>query len=139
MTNSLLSIITTIGVSACLLGGCDRQEPAATPAPSSTNPTSPTAADNSDRNKRDRDADAKTPLDQSQASEDVKITAEIRRAIMEDKSMSVNAQNVKIVTEKSGVVTLRGPVDTQTEKDAIEAKAKAVAGVTRVDNQLEVK
>jgi osmotically-inducible protein OsmY len=56
-----------------------------------------------------------------------------------DKAMSMNAQNCKIITDKSGVVTLRGVVDSQAEKDAIQAKAQAVAGVTRVDNQLEVK
>lgn len=116
-----------------LVGACERRESAPKDG------TATTAPDNSDRNKRDREAGAKTPLDQSEASADVKITAAIRRAILDDKSMSVNAQNVKIVTEQSGVVTLRGPVDTQAEKDAIEAKAKAVAGVTRVDNQLEVK
>ncbi|MGH7241921.1 MAG: BON domain-containing protein [Phycisphaerales bacterium] len=80
----------------------------------------------------------KTPMDQSNAKADIDITAAIRRAIMEDKSMSTNAQNCKIITE-GGVTTLRGPVNSQSEKDAIEAKAKSVAGVTRVDNQLEVK
>src|SRR5262249_7889563 len=94
--------------------------------------------DNTGRNKTDRDTNAKTPGDQSNTSPDVKITAEIRRAIMDDKSMSTNAQNCKVITD-AGVVTLRGPVDSQTEKDAIEAKAKAIAGVTRVVNELEVK
>ncbi|MCC6678435.1 MAG: BON domain-containing protein [Phycisphaerales bacterium] len=122
-----------LALSIGLVGACERRDGAPREG------TTPTAPDNTDRNKRDRDTDAKTPPDQSEASADVKITAAIRRAIMDDKSMSVNAQNVKIMTERSGVVTLRGPVDTQAEKDAIEAKAKAVAGVTRVDNQLEVK
>ena len=45
--------------------------------------------------------------------------------------------NVKIITN-AGIVTLRGPVKTEQEKSAIEAKAKQVAGVTRVDNQLEI-
>lgn len=98
-----------------------------------------TQPDNTRNNEVDRNTDTKTPVDQSESATDVKITAEIRRAIMEDKSMSVNAQNVKIITDKSGVVTLRGVVATQAEKDAIQAKAQAVAGVTRVDNQLEIK
>ena len=96
------------------------------------------APDNTARNKGDSSA-AKTPMDQSQSGDDVKVTAAIRRAIMDDKAMSMNAQNCKIITDKSGVVTLRGVVDSQAEKDAIQAKAQAVAGVTRVDNQLEVK
>lgn len=136
-------IIAAAAGSLCLLSACERRDTstpeAPRPADSTPDRSKPTAADNTDRNQRDRDAAAKTPLDQSEASADVKITAAIRRAIMDDKSMSVNAQNVKIITEQSGAVTLRGPVDSQAEKDAIEAKAKAVAGVTRVDNQLEVK
>ena len=78
-------------------------------------------------------------MDQSNSSSDIKVTADIRRAIMEDKSMSLNAQNCKIITDKAGVVTLRGPVTSQAEKDAIESKAQAIAGVSRVVNELEVK
>jgi osmotically-inducible protein OsmY len=52
--------------------------------------------------------------------------------------MSANARNVKVVTI-SGVVTLRGPVQSEDEKSSIERKAKAAGGVTSVDNQLEVK
>lgn len=96
------------------------------------------AADNTAKNKVDRTEPTKTPLDQSNSKSDIDITARIRRAIMEDKAMSMNAQNCKIITE-NGVTTLRGPVESQAEKDAIGAKAAAVAGVTRVDNQLEVK
>lgn len=96
-------------------------------------------ADNTAKNKVDRSGDTKTSLDQSESSAHIKITAEIRRAIMDDDNMSMNAQNCKIITDKSAVVTLRGPVNSQAEKDSIDAKAKAVAGVTRVDNQLEVK
>jgi osmotically-inducible protein OsmY len=82
--------------------------------------------------------DSKTPLDQGMSAEDTRITADIRKAIMDDKSMSMNAQNCKVITNK-GVVTLRGPVDSDTEKTTIESKAKAVAGVVSVTNQLEVK
>ncbi len=97
------------------------------------------APDNTARNKGDGAAETKTPLDQSQSSVDIKVTAEIRRAIMDDKAMSMNAQNCKIITDKSGLVTLRGVVNSQAEKDSIEAKAKAVGGVTKVDNLLEIK
>ncbi|MFN0131541.1 MAG: BON domain-containing protein [Phycisphaerales bacterium] len=97
------------------------------------------APDNTAKNKAERAGDTKTPMDQSESSADIKVTAAIRRAVMDDKSMSMNAQNCKIITDKSGLVTLRGVVNSQTEKDSIEAKAKAVEGVTRVDNQLEVK
>lgn len=98
-----------------------------------------TQPDNTAENAVDRSGDTQTPFDQSESSGDIKITAEIRRAIMKDDSMSINAQNSKIITDKSGVVTLRGVVNSDAEKKSIDAKANAVAGVTRVVNQLEVK
>jgi len=114
----------------------------ATPAGRSTSPTNPppsaTQPDNSGRNAADRGTTAPTPLDQGENATDRRITADIRKAVMGESGMSTNGQNCKIIT-KDGVVTLRGPVDSQAEKDAIEAKARAVAGVTSVVNELEVK
>lgn len=95
-------------------------------------------ADNTSRNQVNRDSQTKTPLDQSNTSADTKVTAGIRRAVMDDSTLSTNAHNCKIITDKAGVVTLRGPVDSQTEKDLVEAKAIAVAGVNQVVNELEV-
>jgi hyperosmotically inducible protein len=95
-------------------------------------------ADNTARNKVDQSTATKTPLDQSNSASDTRITADIRKAVLDDSALSTNAHNVKIITEK-GIVTLRGPVNSQAEKDTIEAKAKAVAGVSSVVNQLEVK
>lgn len=131
-----------IGMGALALVACDDRTGTGartnTPNTTTSTTTTPRAADNSANNKGDSDTNAKTPMDQSQSSSDVKITAEIRRAIMEDKAMSTNAQNCKIITEQ-GVVTLRGVVDSAAEKDSVDAKARAVTGVSRVDNQLEVK
>ena len=93
--------------------------------------------DNSGRNVRDRGGETKTPGDQSESEGDRTITQNIRQAITADDSLSTNAKNVKIVTN-DGTVTLRGPVKNEKEKAQIEAKAKQVAGVKRVDNQLEV-
>ncbi len=85
-------------------------------------------------------ADApKTPMDQSESAAHIKITADIRRDILDDKSMSTNAQNCKVITDKNGLVSLRGVVDSEAEKASIEAKARRIAGATNVDNQLEVK
>lgn len=136
ITSSLL-LASLLSIASC--------EKKSDPAPTSSSTTPPAtrsntpAPDNTARNKPDGTNETKTPLDQSQAGVDVRVTADIRRAIMTDSNMSMNAQNCKIITDKSGLVTLRGPVNSQSEKDAIEAKAKAIAGVTKVDNQLEVK
>jgi hyperosmotically inducible protein len=94
-------------------------------------------ADNSGKNVRDRQDSARTPGDQSNSKSDMAITQEVRKAVVADKALSTNAHNVKIIT-KNGVVTLRGPVKSPEEKDTIAAKAKQVAGVKNVDNQLEI-
>lgn len=96
------------------------------------------AADNTARNEVDRNANTKTAFDQSEDSKDIKITAEIRSEVMKVENMSTNGQNCKIITD-NGVVTLRGPVNSATEKDRIGVLAGKVAGVSRVDNQLEIK
>ena len=93
--------------------------------------------DNSGRNVRDRDDQNKTTGDQSENEADRTITQNIRRAVTADDSLSTNAKNVKIITN-NGTVTLRGPVKSEKEKAEIEAKAKQVAGVKSVDNQLEI-
>ncbi len=93
--------------------------------------------DNTGRNVRDRNEATKTPGDQSENEADRTITQTIRKAITADDSLSTNAKNVKIITN-DGTVTLRGPVKSEKEKADIEAKAKQVAGVRNVDNQLEV-
>lgn len=95
-------------------------------------------ADNTDRNKQDRSGETKTAGDQSNSPEDLKITQSIRQAVVKDKSLTMTAKNVKIITA-GGQVTLRGPVNTAEEKSKIESLAKAAAGEAKVDNQLEVK
>jgi hyperosmotically inducible protein len=126
------------------LGACEQSSnpPSNTPPPKSTSSdkyTPPKDADNTAQNKSDRDNAMPTPMDQSQSQEDVRITADIRKALMDDLSLSLNAHNCKIITEKGGFITLRGVVDTQAERDLVEMKARAVKGVTSVTNMLEVK
>ena len=68
---------------------------------------------------------------------DIKMTADIRKTVVNDGSLSMMAKNVKIITIK-GDVTLRGPVETEKEKAAIESHAKQ-AGAKKISNQLEIK
>ena len=83
--------------------------------------------DNSKQNQADRDQNSPTPDQQSNNRSDLQITRQIRRALVSDKSLSTYAHNVKIITQ-SGGVTLRGPVRSEEEKKAIEAKAAEVSG-----------
>ncbi len=95
-------------------------------------------ADNTQRNIQDRDSRSLTPLDQGNSQADVDTTAQIRKEIIADKGLSMNAQNIKIIT-KNGQVTLRGPVNTSEEKRLIGEIANRIASSANVDNQLEVK
>ena len=102
--------------------------------------TAQTAAvepDNSGRNVRDADGATKTPGDQSESEADRTITQDVRQAVTADDSISTNGKNVKIITV-DGTVTLRGPVKSEQEKTNIAAKAQQIAGVKKVDNQLEI-
>lgn len=78
-----------------------------------------------------------TPMDQGTSAEDVRVTQTLRQALTKNEQLSVNAQNVKVIT-RDGVVTLRGPVKDAREKATVVAAAKATAGVKRVDDQLEI-
>jgi osmotically-inducible protein OsmY len=93
-------------------------------------------AENTSINQRDRSHENLTPMDQSNKPGDLKITSEIRRAIVKDDQLSTDAKNIKIITI-DGAVTLRGPVKTEEEKASIAAKAAHLAGAN-VHNELEV-
>lgn len=93
--------------------------------------------DNSGRNVRDADGTTKTAGDQSESETDRTITQNVRQAVTADDSISTNGKNVKIITV-DGTVTLRGPVKSEQEKTNIAAKAQQIAGVKKVDNQLEI-
>lgn len=105
------------------------------PAASSTK--QPMDPANTGVNVRDRDGTPKTAFDQSEKSADVKITADIRKRVV-DTDMSTSAHNVKIITQ-DGKVTLRGPVQNTDEKERIEKIAMDVAGGNMVESQLEIK
>ena len=111
--------------------------PSTTTAQPSVAPAAPTPkADNTKQNVRDRH-DTLTPMDQGNSKDETQITAAIRKQIVGSK-MSFNAKNAKVITQGTKV-TLRGPVKTDEEKAQLESLARATAGVTDVDNQLEVK
>lgn len=83
-------------------------------------------------------AEKLNPVDQSNRPSDIGLTAEIRKAILARDGFSVNAQNVKIITD-NGHVTLRGPVNSSEEKRIIQEVASKIAGNDKIHDQLEVK
>jgi hyperosmotically inducible periplasmic protein len=96
------------------------------------------APDNTKTNDRDRNPGQTTADQQKENRSDRDITRDIRRLIMQDKSLSTYAHNVKIISQ-NGMVTLKGPVRSEEEKSAIEAKAAEIAGKDNVTSQLEIK
>jgi hyperosmotically inducible periplasmic protein len=81
------------------------------------------APDNSAQNK----AAGSTAEQQTNQRSDMTITQNIRKSITADKTLSTYAHNVKIIT-RNGMVTLKGPVKSEDEKQSIASKAVAVAG-----------
>ncbi len=102
-------------------------------APSTNAQTKP--PDNSAVNK----GDTPTADQQKMNPSDRHLTAQIRKSIMADKSLSTYAHNIKIISQ-DGTVTLKGPVRSDDEVKSIVAKAAEVTGSSdKVVNQLEVK
>jgi hyperosmotically inducible periplasmic protein len=110
-----------------------------TTAPASDSaPVVSTRADNSELNTRDKSDATLTPMDQPNNKADLQTLADVRKAVVGDKSLSTLAHNVKILAI-NGVVTLRGPVKSASEKTQIAALAARTSGVSKVDNQLDIK
>ena len=92
------------------------------------------APDNTKVNK-----DAKATADKTgNSAADRDVMQKIRKAVMDDKSLSTHAHNVKI-TAHDGKVTLKGPVTSEEEKATIERMATDVAGAGNVVNQITIK
>ena len=92
------------------------------------------APDNSANNKNQ----TSTADNQSHATNDRQITANIRKSLVADKNLSTYGHNVKVITQ-NGAVTLKGPVHSDDEKQAIEQHAADVVGKDKVTDQLTVK
>jgi hyperosmotically inducible periplasmic protein len=103
-------------VAGWLLGATGGLVLAAPQAPDQSQPT----ADQQKSNKADRT-----------------LTQKIRRAIVSDKSLSVAANDVTVVSQ-DGMVTLRGTVKSDDEKKAVEDKATEIAGQGKVTSELTV-
>ncbi len=68
--------------------------------------------------------------------DDAEITAKVKAAVFAEpglKTLQIGVDTVK------GVVTLSGSVDSQASSDRVKGLAGAVAGVSAVENQLEIK
>lgn len=128
---TLLRFTTVASAAIALL--CPPGAPSAVQAFAQTG-TAQTAPDNSGQNKNH----AETADNQTNAKADRLTTAKIRKAIMADKTLSTYAHNVKIITV-DGAVTLKGPVQTEDEKQKVASEAADVVSADKITNELTVK
>ena len=94
------------------------------------------APDNTKTNQRDREGGI-TADDQKMSKEERELAQKIRKSIVEDKTLSTYAHNVKIFVQGKKV-TLKGPVRSAAEKETVEQKAIAMAGEKNVLSQLDI-
>ena len=104
-----------------------------------TSPNNEVKPDNTKVNKQNRANGQPTADQQKNNRSDLDLTKDIRRSIMDDKSLSTDAHNVKVISQ-NGTVTLEGPVKSEDERKAIVSKAVSVAGsADKVVDQMSVK
>ena len=81
--------------------------------------------------------DQAAPAIPKMSKADRELTQKIRKAVVADKNLSVEAHNIHIGAQ-DGAVTLIGSVKSDDEKKAIEDKASEIAGAGKVTSQLTV-
>jgi hypothetical protein len=72
------------------------------------------------------------------ATVDRQVTQRIRRALVSDDTLSIAARNIFVSTTE-GVVTLRGVVRSEQERQTILEAVRAVPEVRRIEEELEVR
>ena len=98
-----------------------------------------TAPDNTGKNRRDRNPSEPTADKQKENNSDRELARQVRRALVRDKSLSIAAHNIKVIAQ-NGSVTLKGPVNSEQEKQEVESKAiEAAGGADKINSEIEVK
>jgi hyperosmotically inducible periplasmic protein len=128
LTRTILPVLA-VSVMTLVIGHVSAQN---TASPSNS------SSDNTKVNKRDRNASEPTADQGKNTNSDRETMRKIRRAVVNDKSLSTYGHNIKIISQH-GKVTLKGTVHTEDEKKSIEAKAVDIAGADNVTNQITVK
>ncbi len=80
-------------------------------------------------------SDCSASTDASQS--DWKITANVKKKLMSESSLSSSARMVSVTTN-NGVVTLTGTVASRDESRRVVSLVESVDGVKNVDNQLTI-
>ena len=95
-------------------------------------------ADDSRVNQRDQKQGEATAGQQKRNAGDRDLAAKIRRSLMADKSLSLYAHNVNIISQ-NGIVTLKGPVRTDLELQTVLANTVEITGnLNKIVNEMAV-
>jgi hypothetical protein len=81
---------------------------------------------------------AESPAATGGSTADLEIMRKIREQLVATENLSSQAQSIEVNAEQ-GVVTLRGPVGSDAEKEQVLSVARATEGVSRVEDELEVR
>jgi len=134
--SKMFSPVSTLLLLLGSLGFLSAQE--TTPTQSPADPNAQAAPDNTAKNQRDRDKAEPTADQQKENKADRELAQQVRQSLIKDKSLSTYAHNIKVIAQ-DGAVTLKGPVKSAEEKQAIEAKAAEVAGgADKIKSEIEV-
>jgi osmotically-inducible protein OsmY len=134
MTFSRFTLVASAAIAFLCLPGSPSAVQAFAQTGTAQTPDTSKPPDNSKQNKNR----AETADDQTNSKSDRATTQKIRKAIMADKDLSTYAHNVKIITA-NGAVTLKGPVQSEDEKQKVASEAASVVGADKVTNELTVK
>ena len=131
-------ILTSIALVA-LLGCTDNRQADKTGQSSSSTTHSTTTTTTSEKlGQATPGTTGASPTESSAMNEaDRALAKSVEDALQKNAALAPAAQNVQ-VQAKNGEVTLRGSVNNEQEKANIAAEAQKVAGVSKVDNQIEV-
>src|SRR5579863_7930726 len=89
--------------------------------------------DNTQTNK----TNAPTADQQKESKADRELAAKIRKSVVDDKSLSTYAHNVKVIVQE-GAVTLKGPVRSEQERRAVQAKAQQFTEASAIHDEMTV-
>jgi len=115
------------------------REPSVNPNPNAGSEATPRSNQGASGTESPRVPTAEDRANNREAVSDATLTGKVKSALAADVGLkTVTGINVDS-DDKSGVVTLKGRVETADQKKRAEAVAKKVSGVKSVKNQLQVK
>jgi hyperosmotically inducible periplasmic protein len=114
------------------------REPSVNPNPNAGSESSPRSNPSASGTESPRVPTAEDRANNREAVSDATLTGKVKSALAADVGLKT-VTGINVDSDKGGVVTLKGRVDSADVKKRAEAVAKKVSGVKSVKNQLEVK